>query len=253
MKRIGLFLIFCILNVLSCSPQGVENNIILINIEHKNRHEIAETITKICLLSPKLLAIDLDFQDASEYDQDTQLIFALLECKNLVMATIIDDYIEDKPEYKGFVNGWNPYLLVNAKTGFTNAILENDNLKTLSRFSISEKVGGRLEYNFAIRVAMDVNSSKTIDFIKTNPNIVEIDYKNGERVLKKILATQVLNNQITREDFEGKIVMIGFLGPGDDDKHFTPLNKKIKPYKPDMYGLEILANIVAQVLEYQND
>jgi CHASE2 domain-containing sensor protein len=41
--------------------------------------------------------------------------------------------------------------------------------------------------------------------------------------------------------------MIGFLGPGDQDKFITPLNTN--PNEPDMYGLEYLANIVAQVLE----
>ena len=41
--------------------------------------------------------------------------------------------------------------------------------------------------------------------------------------------------------------MLSFLGPGNEDKFFTPLNTDNK--NPDMYGIEYLANIVAQVLE----
>jgi CHASE2 domain-containing sensor protein len=56
-----------------------------------------------------------------------------------------------------------------------------------------------------------------------------------------------LNGNITKKDIEGKIVMFGFLGPGNEDKFFSPLNTN--PNEPDMYGLEYLANVVAQVLE----
>lgn len=44
--------------------------------------------------------------------------------------------------------------------------------------------------------------------------------------------------------------MISFLGPGDEDKFYTPLNTN--PGEPEMYDLECLANIVAQVLEYKS-
>ena len=46
---------------------------------------------------------------------------------------------------------------------------------------------------------------------------------------------------------EGRIVIFGYLGPWDLNKVVTPLNTGGR--KPDMYGVEYLANIVCQVLE----
>ena len=46
---------------------------------------------------------------------------------------------------------------------------------------------------------------------------------------------------------QGKIVLLGFLGPGDDDLFHLYSNEKNRD--KTMYGVEYLANIVAQVLE----
>lgn len=45
-------------------------------------------------------------------------------------------------------------------------------------------------------------------------------------------------------------MIVGYLGPTDHDKFVTPLAKNRN--KPDMYGMEILANIICQVLEIRD-
>lgn len=42
--------------------------------------------------------------------------------------------------------------------------------------------------------------------------------------------------------------MFGFLGPGGEDKVFSPLNSSAEPIEPDMYGLEFLTRIVEQIV-----
>ena len=86
-----------------------------------------------------------------------------------------------------------------------------------------------------------------VNFVRNNPNIVALDHKNGRRKFKTFSSSVVLKGKLTKSDVEGKIVMMGFLGPGNRDKFFTPLNSN--PNEPDIYGLEYLANIVAQVIE----
>ena len=81
--------------------------------------------------------------------------------------------------------------------------------------------------------------------------VVMVDYKEGRRTFVKISPEDVFGGKVKRKDIEDKIVLIGFLGPGDDDKFFTPLRDKLAPIEPDMYGVEYLANVTAQILEYR--
>ena len=98
---------------------------------------------------------------------------------------------------------------------------------------------------------MQFDSLRTNKFIKTHDRLVDIDFKNGERKFKIFTFQNVLTNKLTKGDIEGKIVMLGFLGPGTQDKHISPLNSN--PNEPDMYGLEYLAHIVAQILEKKTE
>lgn len=167
------------------------------------------------------------------------------------MASLMGDFDEITNDYNTFVNESEPQFLEGAKTGFINTVLENDELNTLKRFFVSGVVTGKKEYHFSVQIAMLYDSIKTMEFIQQNNNIVDVDYKYGNRKFKKISPREVLSEKITKEDIEGKIVIMGFLGPGNEDKFYTPLNKN--PNEPDMYGVEYLANIVAQILEFREN
>lgn len=90
---------------------------------------------------------------------------------------------------------------------------------------------------------------KTSNFIQSHERLVDLNFKKGVRKFKTFSVTDVLNGKLTKKEIEGKIVMMGFLGPGNEDKFYSPLNKNSK--EPDMYGVEYLANIVAQILEWE--
>lgn len=233
----------------SCSAQITQHNIVLINTGALDRKGIAEEINVINSFSPAVLAIDVQFYGHENYSYDHLLLLALEKCKNLVMISIIANYTGVDVEYNRFTYGSMPEFLIFAKTGFANTTIEKDKRQALKRFSIREKVNGNFEYHFSVRTAIAFDSLKVMRFVSSNPRLIDIDYKDGRRRFKTFSPTDVLGKKISREDIEGKIVMLGFMGPGDEDKFFTPLNRKTKPYKPDMYGVECLANIVAQVLE----
>ncbi len=245
----NLFPFLFITACLSCNSQEIERDIVLINVDTLDRTGIADEITIINSFSPKVIAIDLQFSYDTKYDQDTRLIQALDYVKNLVMISKIENYNGFDTEYRRFTLGSLPDYTTNAKIGFGNTILEKDELQTLRRFSTHEKVNGEIVYHFAIRTAMVFDSTIAMNFVKRNSKIIDVDYLNGARKFNIFSSSEVLNRRISKKDIEGKIVMIGFLGPGNEDKFFTPLNRKIRPYETDMYGLEYLANIVAQVLE----
>ena len=70
-------------------------------------------------------------------------------------------------------------FLLNAKTGFGNFIHEKDNFNTLKRFSTFEVVDDKVEYNFAVRIAMEFDSIRTNNFLKRNSKILEINFLEG--------------------------------------------------------------------------
>jgi CHASE2 domain-containing sensor protein len=245
-----LIALLLLVNV-SCRSQKLpENNIVLINVGNLNRSGIAKEIAIINGLNPKVVSIDLQFAE-SKGDQDVMLVQSLWNCKNLVMSSMIQNYGGEMTFIS--LGSRIEFSPSHAKTGFINALPEDDELQTLKQFIVyqQENIHGDIEYHFSIRTAMSFDSLKAMRFVGDHPKIMDIDYKKGARIFKAFSANDVLGGKISRKDVEGNIVLIGILGPGDEDKFFTPINKKSHPYKVEMYGLEILANIVAQVLEYK--
>jgi len=229
----------------SCHSQSIENNIILINTGPYNKGTIAKLISKVNAFNPKVISLDIAFPYYDGSNDDINLSTTLDRCNNLVMATTIES--DESGVYFALTSS-GQFTPVNKKTGFVSAQVEKDQVEIPKQFMVWQKdFNEDIEYHFSIRTAMSFDSLKTMSFLKNNPQTVDVNYKNGKRKFKTFSASDVLNGKLTKKDIEGKIVMLGFLGPGDQDKFFTPFN--INPNEPDMYGLEYLANIVAQVLE----
>lgn len=247
MKWVKLIFVLFIGIQLSCSSQIAENNIVLIGVDTLDREGISKVISIVNGLKPQVIAIDVQFVNETDHKKDWSLFNELTKCKNLIMGSAIWNYTGKDLTYDRFFNETEPQFLINAKTGFTNAIFTNDKHHKLIKFSSHEKVNGNLQYHFSIAVAMAFDSLKAVHFVKNSPKVVDIDFRNGKRKFKTFPSSDILGRKLTFEDIEGKIVMLGFLGPGDEDKFFTPLNTKSDV--PDMYGLEYLANVTAQILE----
>jgi len=245
-------ILFCTLGSIKCYPQTPEKSIIIMNIEHLDRAEIAQEISIVNSLNPKVIALDVKFDVSHHDEKDTKLAHAIRACKNLVMTTVVHNL-----NGKIFISlaSQGEFSSSRLRTGFINTVLERDEKATLRRFTAWEEESyvnsatgvRRIEYHFGVRTAMVFDSLKAMTFVKSHAKIVDIDYNDEKRKFKKYSAKEVLDGKLTKKDIENKIIMLGFLGPGNEDKFFTPLNKDHK--NPDMYGVEYLAHIVAQVLE----
>jgi CHASE2 domain-containing sensor protein len=249
--RFSAAMISFILTVIvsSCSSQDFRDKIVLVGADTLDREGIAMLVYRLNELNAKIISIDIQFPGEKEYNKDLELFNALSECKKLVMASTIFQYDSKNKSYERFMYESSPQFLLNAKTGFINAITENDQFNTIRYFSTSEIVGGKLEYHFAVQTALSFDSAKALQFIKANPRIVEIDYKRVASDFVAFSSQAILSKEVSRKDIEGKIVLVGHLGPDDSDKFFTTLNKHQEPSSPDMYGIVYLANIVCQILE----
>jgi len=270
-----------------------DERIVLVNIGHLSRREIAEQINIIRQFKPKVIGID-GFFDCEGGLRDTincpamkdpmgnlMLEDAIREAGNVVLvtkllqksatakdSTMIDVY--DSAE----ISDPAPYAR-NAFANFpTNADWQED-VKLCRSFLPRLKVNGKYENSFAVELVRLYDSTKTQklfsrgndeEIVNYRGNIDMVDVKL--KVLqKKNLGTsnfrvlcyaldidQLYNGNFTPEMIKDKIVIMGFLGDyfGDtswEDKYFTPLNKKVAGRaNPDMFGVVVHANIVAQIL-----
>jgi len=267
------FLCLCLTLMIPLYSKSQESqNIILINVGLSNRGEIAKTISKIYSLNPKVIAIALQFPEAKRKsekkdeltggnyiilnDDDQMLAKAFEECSSkLVLPTVMEKeaFLSGEPSIS--FKGSDPLLMpLRARKGFIYIEeIGKDNVPDLRYFTAYEEIkkntfGGIVVdtvYQFGIRAAMMFDRTKAINFIHKNQRIIELD-KTIRKTFAKYSYEDVLNGRIKPEDIESKMVLIGFMGPGNGDKYFSPWNKK--GMEPDMYGLEYQAHIVSQIL-----
>jgi len=248
--KIALFslTLFCT----SCYSRNNDKLIVMINVESASRIEIAKAIKILDSFKPRVISIDLQFSLNTDYNSDSALVDVLWNTKNLVMASVIEnsngEYLGTDVEYAFTYGSLPEFIPFKSKTGFINILPEKDEFQTLKKFSVYEKVEGKTEYNFAIQTAMVFDDIKTIDFIRVNSKIVDVIYKDNSSKTVKISIYDLINNKIPKEYIANKIILLGYLGPANKDKYFTPMNRQNPPKSPDMYGLEYLVHIILQVI-----
>ncbi len=216
------------------------NKIIIINVKHANRFEIAQAINKVSNQKPKVIGLDIIFKEQRNNFMDSVLNKSI---KN--NANIITSYYWDKDS---LVQN-HPYFHYDEnKTGFINLNLKDQN--SVIRNFIGVRNEGIPKYSFATQL------SRYAGFINT-------DY--AEKKLNEKLAISYIGNQdsflsfdideiISEDDIpalKDAIVIFGYLcDPKNnvydiEDKHFTPLNEAyVGRSVPDTFGVVIHANIV---------
>jgi CHASE2 domain-containing sensor protein len=253
-----LISVFVLLNF-SCGSQDVrgswraEEKIVLVNVDSLSRKEIAELLIMLDVLSPKVVGVDVLFKNYETNSEDTVFYAALPTCKNLVLARSLD--------YSGgdsaltFKKVPVEFLPDNAYYGFVNGMPDIDNVLT-GRFFIRKIVDRKIFYHLSVQVAMLYDSEKTCKFIESrlsshssaqhNTYAILEDYTQRPK-FKIIPSLGVLKGETKADDVRDKIVLIGYLGPKNEDKFSTIYSKR--SIEPDIYGVEILGHICAQILE----
>jgi CHASE2 domain-containing sensor protein len=246
-------LLIAMLTVDSCHSQSVTDNIVLVNVGNYDKGRIAKLISKTNALNPKVISLDIAFPEYTGDNNDKSLYRALLGVKKLVMPSEITSEGED---YQGreiisvYLTCAAEFFVPYAESGFVSTRVEESQIRMPKQFIVWQKTNYSEDvyHHFSVVTAMTVDSLKAVSFIEKNERLVDVDFKDRGRLFKKFSHEEVLSGKVKKEDIEGKIVIMGFLGPGNQDKFISPFSTN--PDEPDMYGVEYLANIVAQVLEF---
>ncbi len=225
----------------------VNQDIVLINIEHRDRFELAQLLSEVLKADPKVVGVDIIFKDRKEGFIDTLLAKALHNDK------VITSYIIGKDS---LIN--NDSLFLNKKnSGFVNLNFENQE-SVVREFVGITQFQNQKHLSFASKIAHKVLGKEAWEaysyddkFHGTTPIKYTGDYTSflnfGYEEFMESENKAILKN---------KIVLLGYLGSPTgniydvEDKLFTPLNKITAGKSvPDMFGVVIHANIINMLLK----
>lgn len=218
----------------------IDPDIVLINIEEGDRSFISRTLLTIDSCKPKLIGIDAWFIQEKDSAQDIALVNALKNVNNVILGYTLDTFgqpIKSHLKFRAHVADEGLAVLQNEdglSSHFTPITLIDD--------KENEHISLRIVRKWRPDFPVDIDKGKTIpiNFTRTLDQFVHLN--GSDLTVAKNL-----------KDINNKIVLFGYLGPSNEDKHFTPFRKKlnIKNSEPDTYGVVIIANEIRTILNYK--
>ena len=232
-------------------------DIILVNTgAFPDRITLAKLLGQLKKLEPRVLGLDVELDGRKELQVDSMLKAAIDQIPNIVLASRLiaanaESNLFAPPAY------CDPYFSKGKVRAFTNFVSEDTSI--IRFFSPRELTEDGEFLAFAVEVVRQYAPDKT-DALFRRKNPLERIWYTGHQSFVKIEADQVLDEPyfqdiLKQENLKNRIILVGYVGEHqrgepESDRFFTPLNPRYsgKSY-PDMYGLEIHANIAAMILQ----
>ncbi len=232
----------------------VDSNIVLVNIGDLKRRGIAKQIEIISRYDPKVIGIDAFFRDEKEPMQDVPLINAIKKSEKIVLVTKIANYDKSKKTHDTVETSHDKFTQ-SAYQGYANFYIPKDDFRTVRKFSPKENLHDTLQYSFAVEVARNYDSAAVDRLLERDNGLEIINFRRGYDKYITLSTKDVFVKRNELDFIKDKIVLLGFMGPNlitptDGDIFFTPMNDNFvgKSY-PDMYGVEVHANIISMILD----
>lgn len=234
--------------LLQCKPppielaQTVDPDIILINIENGDRTYLGNLLLKVETYKPKVVGIDVYFKGEKGQIQDSTLVRAFKKMQNDILIY----HIDQNNKYSGS----DPIFSSLAEdVGYMHFELNDGEVIDMTPL---KRVNGRTQESFALKIVNhwlpEYNVPIRID------QTIPIHYTRTLSKYLNLAGSDLLNGDVDESRLENKIILIGYTGPGQEDKYYTPLGEISDDYKkgqPDTYGLVIIANQIRTILEFR--
>ncbi|QNA42700.1 CHASE2 domain-containing protein [Lacibacter sediminis] len=250
MTRVPIYLIFIFSFFLNCKnpvPKvnlvgSADPDIVLVNIEDGNREFISKILLKIDSLKPILIGIDVFFISKKTPQEDSALINSLQKVYNDILIY-------------GLGNN-NPFE--HSDSAFTQYVTDEGYLKydrtlsLISNMTPLPKIENTVHESFAYKIVKHWKPDFKLD-IKENQQI-PINYQRTLDKYLKLDGSLLIGTNIDNFELKDKIFLVGYIGPGREDKYSTPLRfvgKELEHDEPDTYGLVIIANEIRTLLDYK--
>jgi CHASE2 domain-containing sensor protein len=236
---------FFVILILSCSSKRTTeslvvthtayypSDIILINVGEAGRCEIASMLRAIKQGNPRAIGLDLLFTERRKLECDTMLINALTSSQGIIIKGYSGTRItEPWPEFS------DAALLV----GITGLLMDTADFSDYHYRLMSET--GRWTLSFPILLAMEFDKEKTlmsVSDVSPKPYPTFLKFRRGDfHVVSREKAAT-----IEASNYKDKLVIIGYLGPLNDDLHkLHDINGNVV----EEYSAVIFANIILDVV-----
>lgn len=217
----------------------IDPDIVLVNLGEIDRAAIGKLLLTISRCRPAVIGVDAWFPVEKDKPKDSILVAALASIQNDILAYHFDSV-------GTIVKSHNKFSAVVKDEGVVNGEYTNGLATGMKPLQIVNNTSHKL---FSLKIielwkpgfetGLKPGQIIPIKFTRTLNQFFHFDYSEIE--------------EIDCGAFYDKIVLIGFLGPGNEDKHFTPIRlvKKYNDNEPDTYGLVIIANQIRTILEYE--
>jgi len=241
--------------------------IVLVNIGDLDRGKIGEELDIINSYDPKVIGIDIFFENRSaDTLGDIKLANALSKIPNLVTYSkaINTEGSEDVMEKLEMSHPMFQYGKTGATNLFTDAQVQHQ-YKVCRTFPPVLGINGEQELSFALQVMANYKPEKVEKFLEFSDRDEEIiNYTSNIQIFGessigvKFIALDVedvFDRNFNPDVIKDKIVLFGYMGDtfydtAWEDKFFTPMNKRYAGRSnPDMYGIVIHANIIQMLLD----
>lgn len=198
-----------------------------------------------------VVGFDITFPLASNNPADDEkLINAVADADNVVLARygMFDKFSQrGMIESIGLSDPFSSLSDTGATLGHLNTFPDDDGVvrNALLRFSHQGEIVESFSYVIAQKYAEKMG--ETLKFDERALNSIEqfhISYAGGPGQFEVIPYSVVVNGTVPAEYFEDRIVLIGPYTVGIKDDFLTPMDQK-----QSMYGVEIHANIIQNLLE----
>ena len=218
----------------------IDPDIVLINIGEVDRAVIGRLLLSINSCHPSVIGIDAWFSKEKDHLEDSVLMAALDTIQNDVLGYHIDS--------GGIVVKSNTKFSALAKDeGLTNVEQINGLLSAIKPIQVVDK---KTHEAFALKI-IEQWKPEFKNSLKPDQK-VPIKYRQTLDQFFHFDHSEI--NDVGCEVLRNKVVLIGYLGPSNEDKHFTPIRlaKKYDNNDPDTYGLVVIANAIRTILDHGN-
>lgn len=224
------------------SNTSIDTGMLIINIGNAGRNDITAMIKKAVAEKPKLVGVDILFNEPKDSSTDAALQQLFYTNNNMVLAY---NLLVEKNSVKPI-----GFLYDNAQQkGYANFVGEEGGAIRYFAPGINKDEKGY--QSFAVVMAKLAYPDEYNTLQKRNKRTEQINYTLSPDKFMVMDGKAYLQNQEPGLSLNNKIVLLGYISadPNNiEDKHFTPLNKKsVGKTIPDMEGLFIHANILSMI------
>jgi len=253
-KAIGDFDVYDIVYSKLREEQKADTNIVLVNLGNLSRKEIAEQIKLINEYKPRVIGIDVLFEEEKDSFGDSVLADAFYSTKNLALVSKLTDFNDGDDLFdsiKYSVSNFSHH----SSNGFAN--LPNDdevNFRTIREFQPFANVIDKRVAAFSSKIVQLGDSTAYSNMAERDNETERINFVGNYDKFYYLDAGQLFDEKNNLNFMKDKIVLLGFMGldlntKTFEDIYFTPLNKRYAGKSfPDMYGVVIHANIISMIL-----